>query len=125
VAVAVGLAAVAGCGDDTSAGGGGSGSSNTGAGAGSPEQTGQECEVADDCYPLVTDGELAGDAMCLDRVRGGYCTHQCEADADCCAAEGECETDLAQVCSPFESTGQKMCFLACEKENLGDLDEQT
>lgn len=119
------LALAAGCGDDGGGVGGGGGSGPaTGAGAGSPEQTGQVCEVADDCYPDVT-GELSGDALCLDRVRGGYCTHECAEDTDCCAAEGECETDLRQVCSPFESTDTRMCFLSCEGDDLGGLDEQT
>ena len=56
--------------------------------------------------------------QCLDRVRGGYCTNLCETDADCCAVAGECETNLKQVRSPFESTGQKMCFLSCEDEDI-------
>jgi hypothetical protein len=83
-----------------------------------PEDTGAACASADQCYPDVAEGELQGDALCLDRVRDGYCTHSCEADADCCAAEGECETGLHQVCSPFESTGDMMCFLSCEAEDI-------
>ena len=83
-----------------------------------PEDTGAACMTADQCYPDVADGALQGDALCLDEVRGGYCTHECEADEDCCAAEGECESDLAQVCSPFTSTGMMMCFLSCEQEDL-------
>jgi hypothetical protein len=35
-------------------------------------------------------------------------------DADCCAIPGECKTPHPQVCSPFESAGQKYCFLSCE-----------
>lgn len=85
-------------------------------GSGSPEQTGSSCQVVEDCFPNV-DGGLSGEAMCLDRVRDGYCTHLCEADDDCCAAAGECHTDLRQVCSPFESKGQKMCFLGCEESD--------
>jgi hypothetical protein len=103
----------------TAGGCGGDGSSNdSGGGTGGaperPEDTGAACEVAADCYADVAEGDLQGEAMCLDRVRDGYCTHTCEADVDCCAAEGECKTDLAQVCAPFESTGIKMCFLTCE-----------
>ncbi len=109
------------CGSDDDDGanynGGSSGSGGTG-GGGSPEPTGSVCEDASDCYPDVVDGELQGDAMCLDRVRGGYCTHTCTVDEDCCAAVGECETELAQVCSPFESTGKMMCFLSCEPEDM-------
>lgn len=86
-------------------------------GNGSPDQVGSVCAVPDDCYPDV-EGELAGPALCLDRVRDGYCTHECSSDADCCAAEGECKTDLPQVCSPFESTGMMMCFLSCESSDV-------
>jgi hypothetical protein len=85
---------------------------------GSPEQTGSACEAPADCYPNVDHDAIRGDIQCLDRVRYGYCTHLCETDDDCCAAEGECETDLRQVCSPFESTGQRMCFLSCESRDL-------
>ncbi len=93
--------------------------------SGSPEPTGAACETEGECFPDVADGELVGDALCLTDVRGGYCTHTCTADADCCAAEGECKTDLAQVCSPFQSTGQTMCFLSCEAEDIpDDRDEQ-
>ena len=88
----------------------------------SPEQTGKSCEVAADCYPGVDHDDLAGEVQCLDRVREGYCTHLCETDEDCCAVEGECDTELRQVCSPFESTGQRMCFLSCEGEDLRDAD---
>lgn len=80
--------------------------------------TGAICEVAEDCFADVAEGELAGEAMCLDRVDDGYCTHECEVDEDCCAAEGECPLDLTQVCSPFESTGLRLCFLSCEDEDL-------
>lgn len=84
----------------------------------SPDQTGQTCASASECYPGVDAGALAGEVMCLDRVAGGYCTHLCETDADCCATPGECKTNLRHVCSPFESTGQRMCFLSCEDEDI-------
>lgn len=104
-----------GCGSDDDDGAG-----DTSTSGGSPEQTGSICEVATDCYPDVVDGELVGDAICLTEVRDGYCTHTCASDDDCCAAQGECETDLAQVCSPFESTGQMQCFLSCESDDIPD-----
>ena len=92
---------------------------------GSPEPTGATCEADDECYPDVGDGALVGDELCLTDVRGGYCTHTCTDDADCCAAEGECKTDLEQVCSPFQSTGQMLCFLSCEADDIPDeRDEQ-
>lgn len=110
-------ATVGGCGDDDDEDGGSGGT-------GSPDNTGKVCDAPDDCYPDVADGELLGTAMCLDRVRGGYCTHTCTADTDCCAAEGECKTQLKQVCAPFESSTDKMCFLSCEDADRGGLGEQ-
>lgn len=109
--------------DDDDNNTGSSGSSGTG--GGSPEQTGSTCEVASDCYPALDGGTLEGEAMCLDRVQGGYCTHTCTSDDDCCAVDGECDTDLPQVCSPFESTGQNMCFLSCEKADMQPYDGGT
>jgi hypothetical protein len=88
------------------------------------EQAGQSCAVSDDCYPDVDDPtSLRGEVTCLDRVPGGYCTHLCETDEDCCAVEGECRSGYPQVCAPFESTGMRMCFLSCEAEDVGDLDD--
>ena len=107
LAIGVGVA----CGDD-----------GDGDGDGSPDMAGDVCEVIDDCYEEVDHADLAGDVQCLDRVEAGYCTHLCQADTDCCAVDGECETDLLQVCAPFESTGQNMCFLSCESEDVGDAD---
>lgn len=123
VALGAGIGLGVACGsDETTAGGGG-------AGGDFPEQTGSECETAADCFPDLDGGTLEGEALCLDRVRDGYCTHTCTDDSDCCAVEGECQSDLLQVCSPFESAGGKMCFLSCEPEDLvqtdaGVLDEQ-
>lgn len=85
------------------------------------EQTGAACAVPGDCYREAK-GPLRGEVMCLRRVEGGYCTHLCQMDSDCCAVEGECKTRLPQVCSPFESTGQRMCFLSCEPATVGDKD---
>jgi hypothetical protein len=113
--LAIGTAIASGCGsddDDDDDGSGGSG--------GSPDNTGSVCKVADDCFPGVDAGSLAGEVECLDRVQGGYCTHQCASDDDCCAVEGECKTSLLQVCSPFESVGYKMCFLSCENADVTD-----
>jgi hypothetical protein len=94
---------------------------------GSPDLVGSVCVVAEDCYPEIDPELLQGEVECLDRVPAGYCTHQCSTNEDCCAAEGECLTDLPQVCSPFESTGLMMCFLSCEAEHVttaGSADEQ-
>jgi hypothetical protein len=79
------------------------------------EQTGQSCTSPAQCFPDTHDAALQGGAaVCLDRVTGGYCTHICATDADCCAVPGECRTGYPQVCSPFESTNMKYCFLSCE-----------
>lgn len=96
---------VGGCGDD---------------GATGPTNTGQSCESAAQCYPGVEDGELKGEAVCLDRVAGGYCTHHCTSDADCCAAAGECTGPYSEVCSPFESTDDLYCFITCEDKDWQD-----
>ena len=87
---------------------------------GSPDQAGSVCESPEDCYPGVDHADLAGQVECLDRVPAGYCTHQCQTDDDCCAVEGECTTELPQVCAPFESTGLMMCFLSCEGADVSN-----
>ena len=100
---------------------------STSSNSGSLEQTGSACTTPAGCYPGVAadagdGGTLRGTALCLDRVPGGYCTHTCTSDSDCCAVSGECKTGFPQVCSPFESTGQKMCFLSCENTVLASVD---
>jgi hypothetical protein len=95
---------------------------------GSPDQVGSVCEAPADCYPEVDHADIAGAVLCLDRVRAGYCTHECTQDEDCCAVEGECLTDFPQVCSPFESADTTMCFLSCEADVIdaaGSPDEQS
>lgn len=115
--LALAPACFAGCGSDETHDDGGAGSGAR------PENTGAACEAPSDCYPNVADrSALAGEITCLDRVEDGYCTHQCETDDDCCAVSGECKAGLRQVCSPFESTGLRMCFLSCEAADLVDPD---
>ena len=91
-------------------------------GAGLPprgyENAGQECAAPGDCYPDIDHADLAGAVQCMDRVENGYCTHNCGTDSDCCAVDGECDTDLAQVCAPFESTNQYYCLLSCEDADV-------
>jgi hypothetical protein len=86
-------------------------------GSAGPADTGRPCASADQCYPGVMDGMLLGEAVCLDRVEGGYCTHECTQDSDCCAAEGECELSFPEVCAPLESMPGMHCFLSCEDED--------
>lgn len=88
------------------------------AGSDRPDNTGAACEAPADCYPGVDASTLEGDVLCLDRVRGGYCTHTCDGDENCCAVEGECVSGFPQVCSPFESTDEQMCFLSCEADDV-------
>jgi len=89
----------------------------------SPDYAGEACVDIDECYDEVEPGALRGDPICLDRVEGGYCTHLCQDDSDCCAVEGECRSEFPQVCAPFESSGMYMCFLSCEAADIGDYDE--
>jgi hypothetical protein len=85
----------------------------------SPEYTGSACAVASECYGDLPDAAaLKGAPVCIDKVSGGYCTHKCQADTDCCAIPGECRTGLKQVCAPFENTGDKYCFLSCEGADI-------
>lgn len=86
------------------------------------ESAGEQCAVPEECYQLADPEEIQGEIQCLDRVPGGYCTHLCQTDDDCCAAEGECD-GRPQVCAPFESTGMMMCFLSCEDADLDGFDE--
>jgi hypothetical protein len=86
-----------------------------------PEQVGQPCETPADCYPDLDHNTLLGEVECLADVPGGYCTHLCEADTDCCAVEGECRSGYPQVCAPFQSNDDMRCFLSCEDSELGDL----
>jgi len=86
-----------------------------------PDHVGQPCTTAAQCYPQINGAPLVGGAaVCLDRVAGGYCTHLCATDADCCAVPGECTTPHVQVCSPFESASGKYCFLGCEDGDRAD-----
>ena len=103
---------------------GGGGTGGTG-GSGSPDQAGQSCQAAADCYPhLVDGGAIHGTVTCLDRVQNGYCTHECQSDADCCAVSGECVSSFPEVCAPFESTGKKYCFLSCEESDIAAHETQ-
>jgi hypothetical protein len=113
-----GFAVTGGCGDDDDEGQ----ARAPVVDSGRPELTGAACATVSDCYQKVEAGALKGEPLCLDRVRDGYCTHLCTADTDCCAVPGECITDFRQVCSPFESTNQMMCFLSCEDADIHAVD---
>lgn len=90
---------------------------------GTANQAGQPCTQASECYTDIDSTMIKGAVQCLDKVPGGYCTHLCQSDSDCCAVSGECPGNHAEVCAPFENTGMMMCFLSCEAQDLGGLDE--
>ena len=88
-------------------------------GSGPGTQTGSACKTAATCYPTVADAStIKGAVTCLTQVTGGYCTHECTADTDCCAVPGECHTNVKEVCSPFENQTQQYCFLSCEDADV-------
>lgn len=138
VTLSAGYAAVAGCSDDDAAPPAGADAGNDATGladtsapdtyvpptpeagpdARSPELTGSACTVATDCYGALDASSLKGEAVCIDKVQNGYCTHKCETDEDCCAVPGECRTGLKQVCSSFTNTNEKFCFLSCETTDI-------
>jgi hypothetical protein len=119
---AIALGAMTSCGGDSE---GNTGNNTAGTTNRPPEETGSVCEVDSECFPDIEEGMLMGEALCLTRVHDGYCTHTCVEDTDCCAVPGECQTDLPQVCSPFESAPDKMCLLSCEAADIeGDPDAE-
>jgi hypothetical protein len=97
-----------------------------GCGGNDVQGTGQACAHTSDCYANI-DGGVPGTPLCLD-VSGGYCTHTCASDAECCSVPGECDFgdrgELVQVCAPFESLGGTWCFLSCEDAILATLPEE-
>jgi hypothetical protein len=93
-------------------------SSNSSSGSQGP--VGQSCATANQCYVGIDAAVLSGTVTCLTQVQGGYCTHTCSTDDDCCRVPGECTGGHPQLCAPFESTGQMYCFLSCESEILAD-----
>lgn len=87
-------------------------------------QTGQACTAVNQCYPGIDAGALQGET-CLTQLQGGYCTHTCSTDADCCAVPGECPEHFKEVCASFESSGQNYCFLSCDTADLATDDGGT
>jgi len=105
---------------------GGTGTAGSSAGGGGTTATGGGCASPANCYPNLDGTALqGGQIVCLNQVPGGYCTHGCTSDADCCAVPGECRTNVSQVCGPFESTGQLLCFVSCDPIDIqwSGLDE--
>ncbi|MGH7298662.1 MAG: hypothetical protein ACRELB_27220 [Polyangiaceae bacterium] len=88
--------------------------SGGGGNVGGPGPVGSSCSQPAQCYVGLDAGALQGQVTCLGQVQGGYCTHTCQADSDCCALPGECTPGYAQVCASFESSGQTYCFWRCD-----------
>jgi len=86
--------------------------------SGGSQSVGASCTSASSCYPGVTASSIKGTVTCLTQISGGYCTHTCSADSDCCAASGECKSGFKELCAPFESTGTSYCFLSCEAADI-------
>jgi hypothetical protein len=82
------------------------------------ENAGAACSTAATCYPHVDGGALKGTVTCLTKVTGGYCTHTCTQDSDCCAVPGECHTGLHEVCAPLENDPTTYCFISCEQGDI-------
>lgn len=83
------------------------------------DNAGSSCSNAAQCYAGIDGGTLQGGAAeCMSKVAGGYCTHKCTADSDCCAVPGECLTGHPQVCSPYENSTEKYCLLSCEDAEI-------
>jgi len=83
----------------------------------SAQPTGQSCTKATDCYPGIDAGALSGQVMCLS-LQGGYCSHTCTSDTDCCKVTGECPGGIKEVCAPLQSNAQTYCFVSCATADL-------
>lgn len=85
--------------------------------------TGGSCEVTADCFAGLEG--IPGEPRCFTNVQGGYCSHTCASDAECCSVAGECDFGergtLPEVCAPFESFDGDWCFLSCEDDLLAAL----
>jgi hypothetical protein len=79
--------------------------------------TGLACTAANQCYAGLEAGAIKGTPICLS-LQGGYCSHTCTVDSDCCAVEGECAKGIKEICSPLESNPAKYCFISCETADM-------
>lgn len=86
--------------------------------SGPAQQTGSSCTSTAACYPGLDAAALKGTATCLTQLQGGYCTHTCTSDSDCCAVPGECPSGFAEVCAPLQSAPQTYCFLSCSSSAI-------
>ena len=87
-------------------------------GGGADLHVGEACEAPEECFDTLAE-EVPGEVICIDRVAGGYCSHACVDDTECCSVEGECDFGpdygvLPEICAPLESMGGTWCFVSCE-----------
>jgi hypothetical protein len=88
-------------------------------GGGANEQVGTACATPSQCYTNLGDASgVRGTVACLTQYTGGYCTHTCTSDSDCCAVAGECRTTHREVCASFENQPQQYCFLGCDPADI-------
>jgi len=83
-----------------------------------PDQVGAACTTASQCYTTLDGAAVKGTVTCLTKYPGGYCTHTCAADTDCCAVAGECKAGFKEVCAPLENQPTQYCFLACDAASI-------
>jgi hypothetical protein len=86
-------------------------------GGGAAQPTGHSCTKASDCYSGLDAGALSGQVVCLG-LQGGYCSHTCTMESDCCAISGECPGGIKQVCAPLQASAQTYCFVSCEAADI-------
>jgi hypothetical protein len=79
--------------------------------------TGHSCSKPTDCYGGIDAGALSGDVVCLS-LQGGYCSHTCTTDGDCCKVSGECPGGIKEVCAPLESNAATYCFVSCAAADI-------
>ncbi|HVR00673.1 MAG TPA: hypothetical protein VMT47_00950 [Polyangia bacterium] len=80
---------------------------------------GHHCTKDADCYVGLDGGGLQGTIMFLTNLTGGYCTHTCTTDSNCCAVAGERPAGIKEVCAPLESAGQTYCCVSCAASDVG------
>ena len=113
--LATGFAVTGGCGKDDDHAGNAGGAAGAG---GRPEQTGAVCTAPTDCFKNVEAGALKGEPQCLDRVRGGYCTHLCDRTLDHFHGRAVCGARRADSAPPPDESR------LIERQVYFDLDEE-
>ena len=94
-----------------------------GCSGGSAPPAGHPCTKDSDCYVGLDGGGLQGTIVCLTNLNGGYCTHTCTMDSNCCAVAAECPAGIKEVCAPLESAAQTYCFVSCAAADVGTTSE--